>query len=287
MTLESVFDFIRNIFFIRFDDAGDVFKAVVEILLFSYLIYRVIDLVKETRAWQLLKGIMFLLTVTVLSNVLQFSTLTFVLNNTFSVMAIGALIIFQPELRRGLEQIGRSTLKDIFGGDIENTQIDATIKAIVRAAAELAKTRTGALIVIEKETKVGDIINTGIIINADVTAELLINIFAPNTPLHDGAVVVRDNKVIAATCYLPLTENNEISKELGTRHRAAIGVTEVSDALGVVISEETGSISVAQNGELKRGITADALRRLLKEKLYVVEAAVKKITFLRGKGKNG
>ena len=286
MTPESVYDFIGNIFYIRFDAPLDVVKAFIEVVLFAYLIYRVIDLVRETRAWQLLKGIIFLLVITVLSNILQLKTLAFILNNTFSVMAIGILVIFQPELRRGLEQIGRSSLKDLFGGDMASIQTAYAIKAMVKAAFELSKTYTGALIVIEKETKVGDIIDTGITINADVTAELLMNIFAPNTPLHDGAVIVRDNKLIAATCYLPLTNSQDISKELGTRHRAAIGVTEVSDSLGIVISEETGKISVAQNGELTTNLTADGLRRILETNMYNTGSNAKGISFFRGKGKH-
>jgi len=287
MTLDSVYDFIKNIFFIRFDNATDVAKAVIEISIFAYILYKVMQLVRETRAWQLLKGIILVLGVTVLSNVLGFRTLSFVLNNTFNLLAIGAFIIFQPELRRGLEQIGRSTLKDIFGGDVESVKASKVIDAVVRAAAELSKTNTGALIIVEKETKLGEIIKTGITINADATAELLINIFTPNTPLHDGAVIIRGSRILAAGCLLPLTDDLDLSKNLGTRHRAAIGVTEISDAICVVISEETGKISIAQGGELTFDVTKDSLREILTESIQSPEIAVvkKRIGFLRGKEK--
>jgi diadenylate cyclase len=270
-----VASFISDVFFIRFDGAMDVARAVVEIAIFAYFIYVLLKLVRDTRAWQLSKGILLILVITAFSNLFELKSLSFVLNNTFSVMAIGVLIIFQPELRRGLEQIGRSSLKDFFATETGNTETIGTIDALVKACSELSKTYTGALIVVEKETKIGDIISTGIAINSSVTAELLINIFTPNTPLHDGAVVIRDNRIKAATCYLPLSENAEINKELGTRHRAAIGVTEGSDALAIVVSEETGMISLIQDGAIQRGLSPEALKAALWERMPEMAAQPK------------
>jgi diadenylate cyclase len=275
---------LNNVFYIRLNSPLDVIKAVAEILIITYFVYVIFNLVRETRAWQLLKGIFLIVFITALSNILELRTLSFLLNNTFSVLAIGTVVIFQPELRRGLEKIGRSTLKGLFVGDTDNERVFGMVSAITRACIDLSRTYTGALIVIERETKVGDIITTGIPLAADVSAELIINIFTKNTPLHDGAVVIRDCRIEAATCYLPLTENAEVDKDLGTRHRAAIGVTEISDALVVVVSEETGLVSFIQNGVILRGLTPDALRELLSENLTAAAASsVKGISFLRSR----
>ena len=291
LTFESLLEIIENIFFIRFDTPLDVVKAAAEILIFTYLIRKLLNIIKETRAWQLMKGILLIVVVTALSNILEFKTLSWVLNNTFSVMAIGIFMIFQPEMRRGLEQIGRSSIKGFFSTDSETDNTNMMINEVAKACAELAKTKTGALIVIEKETKVGDIINTGINLEAIVTAELLINIFTPNTPLHDGAIIIRGHIIKAATCYLPLTENRDISKELGTRHRAAIGVTEVSDAIAVVVSEETGKISFVLNGEIFRALTPEKLRQMLIKNLIHETTndrrKAKRISLFKGKKRIG
>jgi diadenylate cyclase len=287
LDFESFIGFAKDAFYVRFDGPLEMVKAVAEIVIFTYFIYVILKLVRDTRAWQLSKGILLILAITVFSNLLSLKSLSFVLNNTFSVLAIGVLILFQPELRRGLEQIGRSTIKDLFSSDSESVEARGVLEELARACAELSKTSTGALIVIEKQTKVGDIISTGIAINSDVTAELLINIFTPNTPLHDGAVVIRDNRIKAATCYLPLSENAEIDKELGTRHRAAIGVTEVSDALAIVVSEETGLISFIQNGKIRRGLSSDALKDALAEQMPEMAAQPKILPIIGQKAKAG
>ena len=282
MSFENILEIINNIFYFRFDSAMDVVTAVAEILIFTYLFYKLLNIIKETRAWQLLKGIIFLVLITALSDILGLRTLSFVLNNTFNLMAIGVFVIFQPELRRGLEQVGRSSLKGFFSSDVDISSTTNTIEELVRGCMELSKTKTGALIVIERDTKIGDIINTGITLDSEVTAELMINIFTPNTPLHDGAIIIRNNRIKAATCYLPLTDNRDISKELGTRHRAAIGVTEVSDAVVIVVSEETGKVSFIVNGEITRGLQGDPLRMLLRENLIDLSAQTRKISFFKG-----
>jgi diadenylate cyclase len=228
--------------------------------------------------------VLLIIFVTALSNLLRLNTLSFILNSTFSVLTIGAVIIFQPELRRGLEQIGRSTLKAIFTPETGQSRTTDMINDVAKSCKEMSKALTGALIVIERQTKVGDIIDTGIALDAVVSAELLVNIFEKNTPLHDGAVVIRDDRVVAATCYLPLTADGELNKELGTRHRAAIGMTEVSDAVVVVVSEETGAISIVHDNEIERGLGESALRRKLTDYIKGTDIPVAKgINFFKKK----
>ena len=279
----NITDLINNLAgYIGFKDPLSILRAVIDIGIVSYVIYKLIILVKETRAWQLIKGILFILAATELSKLLGLKTINFILQNTLSVLAIGAIVLFQPELRRGLEQIGRSRFKDIFNLDETNTRIQTTalIEEIVKACTELSKTYTGALMVIEKDTKVGEIINTGIQLDSSVSAELIMNIFTPNTPLHDGAVIIRDNRIKAAACFLPLTDNPNLSKELGTRHRAALGITEVSDSIAIIVSEESGKISFALNGGLTRNLTSDTLRKALNKNLLEKDTPNKKLTSL-------
>lgn len=273
--------------YIGIRDPLSILRAVIDISVISYIIYKLIILVKETRAWQLIKGILFILAATELSKLLGLKTINFILQNTLPILATGAIVLFQPELRRGLEQIGRSRFKDIFNLDETNTRIQTTalIEEIVKACTELSKTYTGALMVIEKETKVGEIINTGIQLDSHVSAELLMNIFTPNTPLHDGAAIIRDNRLKAAACFLPLTDNPNLSKELGTRHRAALGITEVSDSIAVVVSEESGKISFALNGGLTRNLTSDTLRKALNKNLLEKNTPNKKLALWRVKTK--
>lgn len=268
-------------------DPLSIIRAIVDIGIVSYVVYKLIILVKETRAWQLIKGILFILAATELSKILGLKTINFILQNTLSVLAIGAIVLFQPELRRGLEQIGRSRFKDIFNFDEAGNQIQTTalIEELVKACIELSKTFTGALVVIEKDTRVGEIINTGIQLDSSVSAELIMNIFTPNTPLHDGAVIIRENRIKAAACFLPLTDNPNLSKELGTRHRAALGITEVSDSIAVIVSEESGKISFALNGGLTRNLTSDTLRKALNKNLLEKNATNKKLALWRVKAR--
>lgn len=272
-------DFFRNLnlkellenftAYVGFDSTLDVIRALVDIGIVTFVLYKLIVLLKETRAWQLLKGLIFIVIAAGLAKVLGLYTLSFILNYVLTFSAFAMVVIFQPELRRALEKIGSRGIKDIinFDFDDEKLQITAVIEEIVKASTELSENFVGALIVIERNTKVGGIINTGTEIDSIVSSELLVNIFTPNTPLHDGAVIIRDNKIKTAGCFLPLTDNPDISKELGTRHRAAIGITEISDCIAVVVSEESGKISFAVNGNMERNLTGDSLRKALNQNL--------------------
>lgn len=273
--------------YIGFDGPLSIIRAFVDIGIVAYIVYKLIVLVRETRAWQLIKGILLILAATELSKILGLKTINYILQGSLSVLTLGAIVLFQPELRRGLEQVGRSRFKDFFNLDEANNRIQATalIEEIVKASGELSKTYTGALIVIEMNTRIGEIINTGIQLESNVSSELLINIFTPNTPLHDGAVIIRDNKIKAAACFLPLTDNPNLSKELGTRHRAALGISEVSDCIAVVVSEESGKVSFALNGGLTRNLTSDTLRKALNKNLLEKNTANRKLALWRVKPK--
>lgn len=265
----------------------DIIKAIIDIGVVAFVIYKLILLVKETRALQLIKGIVVILVAYYLSDLLGLRTIAYILKNTIQIVGLALVVLFQPELRRGLEQIGRSRFRNFFSFDEEgmNLQTTAVIEEVIRAATELSKTYTGALIVIERDTKIGEIINTGIQLDSNVSCELLINIFTPNTPLHDGAVIIRANRVVAAACFLPLTDNQNLSKELGTRHRAALGITEVSDAIVVVVSEETGKISFALSGGLTRNLTPDTLRKALNKNLLEKKTNNKKLSLWKVKSR--
>lgn len=249
------------------------FNDVVDILIITYLIYRVMIWIKETRAWSLLKGFLVILGINVSAYFFKLYTVSWLIENTFNVGLIALIVIFQPELRKALEQLGNGKF---MGSFYVNNQISGDISArskeeIIRAVMAMSKVRTGALIVIEHEIAMGEYEQTGIRLNAVISSQLLINIFENKTPLHDGAVIIRHNKITAATCILPLTQAN-IDKRLGTRHRAALGASEVSDALVVVVSEETGDITVAQEGKLYRKLSEERLRSFL----TVVDALDKK-----------
>ncbi|KQO16587.1 diadenylate cyclase CdaA [Paenibacillus sp. Leaf72] len=241
-------------------------KDVIDIGIVSYIIYKIILLVQGTRAVQLLKGILVLIAVWAISTWFNLYTLKWVMNQMFTFGVVSVLIIFQPELRRVLEQVGRGKLfvsSSFMDKDVVNEQIDEVMKAV----QFMAKRKIGALIVFERTTGVNELIESGVQMESRITSELLNNIFTPNTPLHDGAVIIRGNQIMAAGCYLPLSENPFISKELGTRHRAAIGVSEVSDAVSVVVSEETGQVSLALNGMIVRDIKEESLISKLFEEL--------------------
>lgn len=239
---------------------------IVDILLVWYVIYKLINIIKGTKAVQLLKGIFVILLVKFISDNMGFNTLSWIMEQALTWGFLAIIIIFQPELRRALEQLGRGRLFSRSGTPEEEDQ-DKIIEAIVKATDYMAKRRIGALISIERETGMSDYIETGIELNSKISSELLINIFIPNTPLHDGAVIVQRNLVAAAACYLPLSESPFISKELGTRHRAALGISEVTDSITVIVSEETGNISLTKNGELHRDLTLEAFKVLLENEL--------------------
>ncbi|HBR03263.1 MAG TPA: TIGR00159 family protein [Ruminiclostridium sp.] len=263
----------------------DIIRMLIEISVVSYVVFKVIQLVRETRAIQLVKGLLFILVFSKLSQMMGLKTIAFLLQGALQIFGFGLIVLFQPELRRALEKLGSSGFKDfmIRKDSEERLRIIATIESIVQACAAFSKDYIGALIIIERETKIGDIINTGTQINALVSSELLGNIFTPKTPLHDGAVIISNNTIKAAACYLPLTQNAGLSRELGTRHRAALGITEVSDAIAVVVSEESGKISYAHNGGLTRSLTPDMLRKALSKFLLESENDRKLFTFRKVK----
>ena len=244
----------------------DTIINLVDIILIWFVIYKLLMVIKGTKAVQLLKGIFVIVIVKVLSDVIGFRTLSWLMGEALSWGFIAIIIIFQPELRRALEQIGRGKLFSR-GVSQEEDEREQMIDAISTATAYMAKRRIGALISIERETGLNEYIETGIEIGSKITSEMLINIFIPNTPLHDGAVIIQKQKVAAAGCYLPLSESPFISKELGTRHRAALGISEVTDCLTVIVSEETGSISLTRNGELHRDLSQEAFKEMLQQEL--------------------
>lgn len=240
----------------------------VEIVIIAALIYEVMVWIKNTRAWMLFKGIVILLAFVLLATVFKLTTILWIANKTLNVGIIATIIVFQPELRKALEQLGRKNfLNNIFTFDDSKATSerfsDRTVTELVKATYELAKHKTGALIVIENEIKLTEYERTGIQIDAEISNQLLINIFEHNTPLHDGAIIIRENRIIAATCYLPLSDNMELSKELGTRHRAGVGVSETTDSLTIIVSEETGKVSVAIGGKLVRNVDGDSLKQEL------------------------
>ena len=252
---------------------------IVQILLLSYLVYKLILWMKNTRSYTLLKGILFIIGFVVLANLLNMEVIVWVINN-LSVVAITALlIIFQPELRRMLERMGHSNpLTSLFlsrSVDENKRFSDHTINEVIRAVYDMSEARVGALIVLEKDISLEEYIHTGIPIDAVVSNQLLTNIFEHNTPLHDGAAILRGDRIEAATCYLPLSDNMDLSKKLGTRHRAGIGISEVSDSFTIIVSEETGHVSYARNGRMSNAVTPAELREVLAEEQILFKNRVK------------
>ncbi|WP_096000361.1 diadenylate cyclase CdaA [Clostridioides difficile] len=240
----------------------------IDISIVAYIFYKIFMFIKDTRAEQVFKGIIFLLLATQLSNTFKLHTVYWISLKALDYGVIAALIIFQPEFRAGLEHIGRAKF-NLFGKNVNTSEetLNRNIEEIVEALYSLSRQKIGALIIMERENRISDIINTGTIIDAEISRQLLINIFIPNTPLHDGAVVIRDSKVKAAACFLPLTESKDLSKDLGTRHRAGIGVSEVSDCITLIVSEETGGVSIAKAGKLYRDISRERMMNILRSNL--------------------
>ena len=235
-----------------------------------YILYKFIVSARNSRVWQLLKGILLILIITALSEILQLKILNYILTFFMPYGVIALIVIFQPELRRMLEQLGTNKITKYFGLDKDlATRTKEDIYKIVIAATELAKAKTGGLIVIEREIQIKDIIDIGVKIDAEVSPQLIVNLFTPNTPLHDGAVIIAKNKIAAAACILPLADDKDIAKEIGTRHRAGIGVSKESDAIAIIISEETGKISVAKDGTLIADVKEDALKNILIKHIVV------------------
>lgn len=243
---------------------------ILEIIIIAFALYHVTFWVKRTRAWTLVKGVFVLFSAYIVAYILDMSVILWVFDKTIGLGITALLIVFQPELRKALEELGQKKIVSSILPFDENKDrnirfTDRTVNEIVRATSELAKAKTGALIIVEKDIILSEYERTGIIIDSAISSQLLINIFEHNTPLHDGAVIVRGDRIVAATCYLPLSDNMGLSKDLGTRHRAAVGISEVSDSLTVIVSEETGMISVAVGGKLLRNIDGDLLRRKLND----------------------
>lgn len=241
---------------------------IIEILFIAFVLYSILVWIKDTKAWSLLKGIIVVGVFTIIAYILNLRTILWIASKTISVGIIALVIIFQPELRRALEQLGRKRIVSglfNFGEGKDKGELFSakTAEEIVKAVYDMAAVRTGALIVIEHDMMLEEYIRTGIEVDGIVTSQLLINIFEHNTPLHDGAVIVRGNRVVAATCYLPLTDNVNLSKALGTRHRAGVGISEATDSMTIIVSEETGKVSVAFGGELIHDIDADSLKNKL------------------------
>ena len=263
---------------------------VIEILFIAFVLYSILVWIKDTKAWSLLKGIIVVMVFTIIAYILNLRTILWIAGKTISVGIIALVINFQPELRRALEQLGRKRIVlglFSFGDNKDKGELFSakTAEEIVEAVYAMAAVRTGALIVIEQDMMLEEYIRTGIEVDGIVTNQLLINIFEHNTPLHDGAVIVRENRVVAATCYLPLSDNINLSKELGTRHRAGVGISEVTDSFTIIVSEETGAVSIAVGGEILRNIDKESLRNKL-EFLRKKTVEVKPFKLWRGRLKN-
>ena len=262
--IDFIFDFNRTSLHmptIRFSD-------ILEVFIIAFLVYHILVWARNTRLWSLLKGVIVILVFILVCALLNMSTILWIVERVFSIAIIAIVVILQPELRKALEELGRknffSNVLSLGDPKLEGRFSDRTLNEITRACIEMAKVRTGALIVIEKNHPLTEYERTGIEVDAVVTSQLLINIFEHNTPLHDGAVIVRGDRITSATCYLPLSDNMGIGKELGTRHRAGIGVSETTDCFVIIVSEETGKISVASEGELERALDSDRLRERLR-----------------------
>ena len=250
----------------------DLFMLILDLLIVGFLVVKLFKSIRQTRASQLAKGIMILIIITWLSGLLHLYVFNAIMTAIMNWGVLALMIIFQPELRRGLEQLGTNQFSKLIGIDKSiEVKTKENIYRIVIAATELSKTRTGALIVIERDIKLNDIIDTGIAMDSEISPQLLVNIFTPRTPLHDGAVVISDNKIAAASCMLPLADDKDIARELGTRHRAAIGISKETDCVAVVVSEETGKISIAKEGTLIADVKEETLKKILIKYLITIK----------------
>lgn len=288
--MESIKTFIQD-YLVRLSLPKLKITDIIEIFLLACLIYNVIKWVKTTRAWSLMKGLVILFVFWVIAYIFNFNVIIWIFVNTINVGIIALIIVFQPEFRKALEQLGQKSIVSPLFYLSETKEkperfSDDTLNELVRATFELAKTKTGALMVIEQEVSLAEFERTGIALDAVLSSQLLINIFEHNTPLHDGAITIRGNRITAATCYLPLSDNMRLSKDLGTRHRAAVGISEATDSFTIIVSEETGKVSIAKGGQLIRSVDGDYLRAKLSEIQKKAPSEVKKIKLWRGKRKN-
>ena len=274
--MNNIFRFLESFYFPKI-----TFLDIIEIAIIIILVYQIQKSLKNTRAWMIFKGIIILVIVYLCSSILNLSVIQYIFQSAISLSLIAVIILFEPEIKKFLEELGTHKIKDILK-IIKNKEpivnkrySDKTIKEILDACNIMSEAKTGALIIIEQDSILNEYINTGIQLNADVTSQLLVNIFEHNTPLHDGAIIIRKDKIISATCYLPLSDNKKINKNLGTRHRAGIGLSEVTDAIVIIVSEETGKISFVKDGKLKHGINIDTLHNLLNEYQTKKETSLK------------
>ena len=280
---------VLDSFFSAFNQFRTIsFIDIIDILIVAYIIYRVMKLLKDTSAERLIKGIIILVGIMLLASMLHLTMISWLLQQALNVGLFAIVVVFQPELRRLLEQIGKGNFSRLIVPADAPDEVESMITATVSACADMSRTKTGALIVFERRERLGEIISTGTMVDAAPSAELIKNIFFKNSPLHDGAMVVRAGRVCAAGCVLPLSGNQSLSRDLGTRHRAAVGMSESADSVLVVVSEETGSISVAIGGMLKRHLSPDMLRKLLENELLDSEKQEKsRLAAIRDMWKGG
>lgn len=288
LSIDNIRNWYHN-FILQFPEFN--VRDAVEIIIIAFIVYQVILWFRGTRAWMLIKGIVVLAVISAFAMIFELNTILWIFSKTLNVGIIAVIIVFQPELRRALESLGRRNLMNSFNlfedNRMDENHVDESIiNEIVDSVEEMSKVKTGALIVIEQNIPLTEYERTGIAIEAVVSRQLLTNIFEHNTPLHDGAVIIRGKRVIAATCYLPLSDNMTLSKELGTRHRAGVGISEVSDAIVIIVSEETGNVSVALGGNLVRGVSSEYLKNKLLH-IYTKTVEESKFVLWKGWGKNG
>ena len=282
--LEIVETYLSRVSGIRWTD-------IVEMIILSFLLYQILVWIKNTRAWSLLKGILVIAVFILIAAQFEMTTILWIVENMFGVAVTAVIVILQPELRKAVEELGRKNIiASIFPFEVskglgEGRFSDKTINEIAKACVEMGKVKTGALIVIEQNQSLSEYERTGIDVDGIVTSQLLINIFEHNTPLHDGAVIIRGNRITSATCYLPLSDNMQLSKELGTRHRAGVGISEATDSLTVIVSEETGKISVAYDGKIERNLSGDTLKERLKTIQNKPEEESRKRILWKGRAK--
>ena len=282
--LEFIQTYLSRVSGVRWTD-------IVEIIIISFLIYSILVWIKNTRAWSLLKGILVIAVFILIAAYFEMNTILWIVQNVFGVAVTAIVVILQPELRKAVEELGRKNIIssivpfELGKNLIEGRFSDKTINEIARACVEMGKVKTGALIVVEQNQSLAEYERTGIDVDGIVTSQLLINIFEHNTPLHDGAVIVRGNRITSATCYLPLSDNMGLSKELGTRHRAGVGISEATDSLTIIVSEETGKISVAYEGEIERNLSGDALKEKLRTIQNKLEVESRKRILWKGRSK--
>lgn len=282
--LELVETYLSRVSGIRWTD-------IVEIIIISFLLYHILVWIKNTKAWSLLKGILVIAVFILIAAYFEMNTILWIVENMFGVAVTAVVVILQPELRKAVEELGRKNIISVIipfelGRTLEEGRFsDKTINEIAKACVEMGKVKTGALIVVEQNQPLTEYERTGIDVDGIVTSQLLINIFEHNTPLHDGAVIVRGNRIVSATCYLPLSDNMRLSKDLGTRHRAGVGISEVTDSLTVIVSEETGKISVAYGGNLERSLNGDTLKEKLRTIQNKPEEETRKRILWKGRSK--